>query len=119
MLNFLPATLRDPASGLVETAIGPITLGRVVPQDNGSALTLALRPVAQRLLAPGEPGSSQAFAGRLITREFLGAVVRFRAEMAKEVTLGMDCFNRSGGSSPDVGQDVRLSIPANEILVLQ
>lgn len=91
----------------------------MVPQDNESAVTLAFRPEALRLLAPGEPASSQAFADRLITREFLGAVVRFRAEMAKEVTLGMDCFNRSGGSLPDIGQDVRLSVPAHESLVLQ
>ncbi|MBC7479467.1 MAG: ATP-binding cassette domain-containing protein, partial [Pseudorhodobacter sp.] len=117
-LNLLPATLRDAASGTVDTALGALTLNRVVPQSNGTALTLAFRPESLRLLPGNASANGHTFTGRLITREFLGAIVRFRAEMCKDVTLGLDCFNRTGEVLPDVGQDVRLGIPPQEILVL-
>ena len=118
-LNLLPATLRDAASGTVDTALGTLNLNRVVSQSHGTALTLAFRPESLRLLPANTPTSDHTFTGRLITREFLGAIVRFRAEMAKDVTLGLDCFNRTGETLPDVGQEVRLGIPPQEILVLQ
>ncbi len=118
-LNLLPATLRDAASGVVDTALGTLTLNRVVPQSNGAALTLAFRPESLRLLPEGSPDAGQTFTGRLVTREFLGAIVRFRAEIAGGVTLGIDCFNRTGEVLPDVGQEVRLGILPQEILVLQ
>lgn len=117
-LNMLPATLRDASTGQVETPLGPMSLGRVVPQSVGTALTLAFRPESLRLMSPGEAEKSQAFAGRLMTREFLGAIVRFRAEMAQDVTLGIDCFNRTGETLPEIGHEVRLGIPPQEILVL-
>lgn len=118
-LNLLPATLRDPATGRVETAIGMISLGRTINQSVGSAVTLAFRPESMRLMSLSEPTLGQEFVGRLVTREFLGAIVRFRAEVAGHLTLGIDCFNRSGGTLPQVGDDVRLGIHSEEILLLQ
>lgn len=117
-LNMLPATLRDASTGIVETPIGPLSLERSLPQSNGTTLTLAFRPESLRLIAAGESSPPQNFAGRLTTREFLGAIVRFRAEVAKDLTLGVDCFNRTGETLPQIGQEVRLGIPAKEILVL-
>jgi putative spermidine/putrescine transport system ATP-binding protein len=117
-LNMLPATLRDAATGTVETPIGPMSLERAIPQSNGTSLTLAFRPESLRLIAANEATPPQSFAGRLITREFLGAIVRFRAEVAKDLTLGIDCFNRTGETLPEIGHEVRLGIPAQEILVL-
>jgi putative spermidine/putrescine transport system ATP-binding protein len=117
-LNLLPATLRDAATGQVDTALGPVALDRPLTQSAGSALTLAFRPESLRLITPGDAAQSQAFTGRLVTREFLGAIVRFRAEMAGGMTLGLDCFNRTGETLPEIGHEVRLAIPPAEILVL-
>ncbi len=118
-LNLLPATLRDAASGTVDTALGALTLQRGVPQSTGTALTLAFRPESLRLLPDGVPATGQTFTGRLVTRVFLGAIVRFKAEIAGGVTLGIDCFNRTGEVLPDLGQEVRLDILPQEILILQ
>jgi len=118
-LNMVPATLRDAATGMVDTPLGAFLLNRAVPQANGSAVTLAFRPESLRLIAAHEAETAQSFAGRVLTREFLGAIVRFRAQVAKDLTLGIDCFNRTGETLPSIGSDVRLAIPAEEILVLQ
>ena len=117
-LNMLPATLRDAATGAVDTPIGPLSLERSLPHASGTSLTLAFRPESLRLIAPGEVSPPQNFAGRLMTREFLGAIIRFRAEVAHDLSLGIDCFNRAGETLPEIGHDVRLGIPAEEILVL-
>ena len=118
-LNMLPAILRDAATGAVDTPLGTVSLDRALPHSVGTALTLAFRPESLRLIAPGEATHTQSFAGRLVTREFLGSIVRFRAEMAKDLTLGIDCFNRTGETLPQIGHEVRLGIPAQESLVLQ
>jgi putative spermidine/putrescine transport system ATP-binding protein len=118
-LNMLPATLRDAATGLVDTPIGQLSLNRTMAQANGSALTLAFRPESLRLIGPDDALATQSFSGRLVTREFLGPIVRFSAEVAKDLTLGIYCFNRTGETLPLIGSEVRLAIPAQEILVLQ
>lgn len=117
-LNMLPATLRDAATGLVDTPIGQLSLNRTMAQANGSALTLAFRPESLRLIGPDDALAAQSFSGRLVTREFLGPIVRFSAEVAQDLTLGIDCFNRTGETLPLIGSEVRLAIPAQEILVL-
>jgi putative spermidine/putrescine transport system ATP-binding protein len=118
-LNLLPATLRDAATGAVDTPLGPLSLGRAVAGGAGAELTLAFRPESLRL-TQSAPGTAlpPGFAGRLITREFLGAIVRFRAALTQDVSMVVDCFNRVGDRLPQVGEEVSLAIPPSEILVL-
>jgi putative spermidine/putrescine transport system ATP-binding protein len=117
-LNLLPATLRDAATGQVDTALGPVRLNRAVAQPPGSALTLAFRPESLRLIPTGED-HAQAFTGRLVAREFLGAIVRLRAEMARDITFGIDCFNRGTTAAlPDPGGQIRVGVSPEDILLL-
>jgi putative spermidine/putrescine transport system ATP-binding protein len=117
-LNLLPATLRDPRDGAVETALGPLALGRVVAKAPGAALSLAIRPEALRLIAPQEATPDPVFSGQVHSRDFLGPIIRLKADLGADIRLTVDCFNRDGAAIPAPGQPVRLAIDPASIVLL-
>ena len=117
-LNLLPGRLRDPATGAIETKAGTVALGRLINQPVGADLSLAIRPEMLRLLAPGENAAGLAFSGKLITRDFLGAIIRLRAQVAEGQTFVIDCFNRDSGAIPHPGQDIRFGVQPEEVVLL-
>jgi putative spermidine/putrescine transport system ATP-binding protein len=117
-LNLLPATLREPASGAVDTKAGALVLGRPIDRPAGADLSLAIRPEMLRLLGPDEAAQGLSFAGKLVGRDFLGSIIRLRAEIADGQVLVVDCFNRDSASIPSTGQDVRLGVRADEVVLL-
>ncbi|MCB6180172.1 ABC transporter ATP-binding protein [Rhodobacter sp. Har01] len=118
-LNLLPGTLRDPTAGMVETATGPVALARPVERPAGAAVTLAIRPEMLRLLAPDEATSGHAFHGHLLAREFLGPIIRLRAQLQNGPVFSVDCFNRDGGAIPEIGQIIRLALHPEEMVLLE
>ena len=111
-LNLLPATLRDAATGAYDTPAGPVTLGRAV---SDAQVALAIRPEALQVQPQGTPG--QGFDARLISRDFLGPIIRLRAE-AQGVKLTVDCFNRDGSMLPEPGQSLRLGLDPSSVVLL-
>jgi len=112
-LNLLPATLRDPATGTFDTALGALSLGRPVAPG---VRTLALRPEALRPLATGE-SADFSFAARVTARDFLGPIIRLRAEAGGQ-SLTIDLFNREGTFLPEPGAALRLTADPRSMVVL-
>ena len=116
-LNLLPGRLHNPATGEIATAAGAVALGRPIRQPAGAEVSLAIRPEMLRLLAPGE-AEGVTFAGRLIARDFLGAIIRLKVQIADGPTLVIDCFNRDSGAIPYPGQDIRIGVRPEELVLL-
>ena len=116
-LNLLPATVRDAATGLVETQAGNLTLARPMTQTAGTAITLAIRPEMLRLLGPGETSPGMTIPAQLISRDFLGAIIRLKAKLPSGPVLTVDCFNRDGADLPEPGHDIRLGLRADEVVL--
>ena len=114
-LNLVPATLRDPDLGLCDTPAGPLALGRPLNRPSGSALALAIRPEALR---PTGAGETALFATRVLARDFLGPIIRLKAEAQGGLALTVDCFNREGAAIPEVGQDLRLTTDPAAVVLL-
>lgn len=117
-LNLLPATLRDPATGAFDAPAGPVTLGRRIEGRTGEALSLAIRPEGLRLVGADEAAPGVTFAGRLVARDFLGSIIRLRAEVAGDTVLVVDCFNRDRATIPLPGQPVRLAVQPEAVVLL-
>jgi putative spermidine/putrescine transport system ATP-binding protein len=116
-LNLLTGTLKDPATGTVETQAGAVRLGRPIPRDAGQKVSLGIRPEGLRLVnGHAEPGPT--FSGRLISRDFLGPIIRLRAETAGGTPLVVDCFNRDGSDLPSPGDAVTLTVRPSEVVLL-
>lgn len=116
-LNLLPGRLHNPATGEIATEAGAVSLGRAVNQPAGTSVSLAIRPEMLRLLAPDE-AEGVSFAGRLITRDFLGAIIRLKAQIADGPILVIDCFNRDSGAIPQPGQHIRIGVRPQEVVLL-
>jgi putative spermidine/putrescine transport system ATP-binding protein len=117
-LNLLPGTLRDPATGRIDTHAGPLVLGRPVDRQAGAPISLAIRPEGLRLIHGEETAPGQSFSGRLVARDFLGAIIRLRAEVNGGTPLVVDCFNRDGALLPEPGQPIRLGFRSEEVVLL-
>ena len=87
-LNLIEADVVTPNTGTVRIGTTEISLGRALPAGR---VTLACRPEAVSLgLAEGRPLVLHAEIGEV---EFLGAVIRVRAQ-AGRTALSLDTFNR-------------------------
>ena len=113
-LNLIPVTLQDPETGACDSPLGPLTLGRPLKGAKGAALTLALRPEAIR---PATQGDGFGFTARVTARDFLGPIIRLRAE-AGDQRLTVDLFNREGATLPEPGQSLHLSADPKALVAL-
>ena len=116
-LNLLKGRLTDPGTGAIETPAGLLRLDRVIDRPVGQDVSLGIRPEGLRLVnGHAEPGPT--FTGRLISRDFLGPIIRLRAETAGNTPLVIDCFNRDGGALPNPGDTVTLTVRPSEVVLL-
>ncbi|QYZ70023.1 ABC transporter ATP-binding protein [Neotabrizicola shimadae] len=116
-LNVLQGVVTDPANGQIDTAAGPVQLGRPVPRDRGAALALGIRPEGLRLVNGADP-EGPLFIGRLVSRDFLGPIIRLRAQTEGGTPLVVDCFNRDGADLPQPGAPIRLTVRPEEVVLL-
>ncbi|MFN3936994.1 MAG: ABC transporter ATP-binding protein [Gemmobacter sp.] len=114
-LNMLEGRVSDPATGALDLGGNRVTLGRPVKREAGDQLTVALRPEALRLGA--EPGREVRLDGRIVEVEFLGSVIRIRAEVNGQ-RLSLDTFNRSDAPPPAAGETVVLSASSADLIPL-
>jgi putative spermidine/putrescine transport system ATP-binding protein len=117
-LNLVKGRLLDPISGEIETKAGTVKLSRPIKGSSGQNVSLAIRPEMLRLLHAGETGDGVTFSGKLVGREFLGAIIRIRVQIADEQSLIIDCFNRDSGTIPQSGQDIMMTVRPEEVVLL-
>jgi len=114
-LSAVEATVLDPAAGTVTLAGMPVALGRPLDAVRGEAVTLALRPETVRL--GRHPGYETVLRGRITDVEFMGSVIRVRADLDGQ-RLSLDTFNRPDSPPPAVGEEVEVSLSARDMIVL-
>ena len=112
-LTRFEARVTDPQRGIVEAAGVPFDLGRPLP---AGAVTLALRPEAVRL--GRAQGREAVLPATLQAVEFLGSVIRLRAEAAGATFL-LDTFNRPDEPPPAAGEAVEISFRGRDAIVLE
>ena len=116
-------TLSQLSGEVVDTAKGEIRVGAQVlvtsnPLDdlkNGQKCTLAIRPEAITLDAPGHGKNTVLTVVDDVS--FLGSIVRMRTHLGNEV-LSMDVFNDPNQKLPARGDTVSLSFAFENLLVL-
>ena len=119
-LNLLDARVTDPARGSVDAGGQSLSLGRPLDVAQNAAVTLAIRPQAIDLAAPGAdgtPGSDIRLPAVVRSIEFLGSIIRL-VVTAGPARLLVDLFNRDAGDIPAVGSDVVLVVRGADIVLL-
>lgn len=111
-INTIEAEVLDPASGRVRLGGTEATLGRALPAGR---VTLAARPEMVSLGAV--EGRETQLRGRIVDVDFLGSVIRIRADVGGAL-LAFDTFNNSNATPPDVGAEVTISVAARDLLVI-
>jgi len=117
-LNLVQGRLANPTTGEIETKAGTVNLSRPLNGSSGQEVSLAIRPEMLRLLPKGETSDGVAFSGKLIARDFLGAIIRLRVQVAEGQSLVVDCFNRDSDAIPHPGQDLTVTVRPEEVVLL-
>ncbi|HEY0276012.1 MAG TPA: ABC transporter ATP-binding protein [Paenirhodobacter sp.] len=110
-LNTIEAEVLDPTIGRLRLAGVETILNRPV---TGSKITVGLRPEAITL---GQNGQDTALTGTITEVDFLGSVIRLRADLGGQ-TIAFDTFNSPGTVPPQVGETVVLGLRAADLLVI-
>ena len=114
-LNTFDAVVEEPESGRVAIAGQSLHLSTPIAAAKGATIALALRPEALRL---GQAEERDILLPARVTEvNFLGSVIRLRAEVAGQ-SVALDTFNRADTPPPPVGSMVELSLSANDLILL-
>jgi putative spermidine/putrescine transport system ATP-binding protein len=109
------ATVLDPAMGTVMSGGLRLSLGRPLAFQEGMTVPIALRPEAVQLgRASGREIVLPATAHSV---EFMGSVIRVRAEAAGQSFL-LDTFNRPDTPPPQPGEPVEISFSGRDVIVI-
>ena len=112
MLNTLDVEVTDPTTGRIRIGGTETSLRRPLPAGK---VTLAARP---EMIALGlQPGRDTVLEGRITSVDFLGSVIRLRARVDGS-ELAFDTFNSTDAPPPAPGTDVKLSLLASDLLLL-
>jgi putative spermidine/putrescine transport system ATP-binding protein len=114
-LNLFRGTLEAPVTGVVRLGETMVELGRPVNRSKGAEMMLALRPEAIRA-GKGE-GQDILLKARILDVNFLGSVIRIRAEAAG-TKIKLDTFNRSDAPPPPAGSEIDISLSAADFILL-
>ncbi|WP_102109452.1 ABC transporter ATP-binding protein [Oceaniglobus roseus] len=115
-LNQLEAVVRDPGRGLVEIGGTTLTMSGPLAVAPGRRVRVAFRPEAIRIGAA--PGREVMLRARITAVDFMGAVIRIRAE-TEGGTLSLDTFNRPDTPPPGIGTRTDLSLSSRDLIVLE
>ena len=111
-LNLMEAKVIDAEKGVTTIGGAPVILGRPLPEGKA---TLAARPETIRL--GRAPGKDTVLTGKITGVNFLGSVIRLRADVGGQV-IHFDTFNAPGVPPPAPGTEVELSLSARDLLVI-
>ncbi|MBK8432228.1 MAG: ABC transporter ATP-binding protein [Chloroflexi bacterium] len=113
-LNLFTAVLTNPTKGECDLLGQKLTVNEAADYPQGTAVRLALRPEE---LALGEIAGQNQLTGQVITRSFLGPLVRLTIAIG-ETELSADLFNERLFIPPNIGDRVTLSFPAQACWVV-
>ncbi len=118
-LNTLDAVVTDAAQGEVTVQGQPLRLPQAIAAQAGATVGLALRPEVVHLEADAAQISRGDFAlpARIAAVQFLGAVIRVKAETAAGA-ISLDLFNRPDAPPPPLGAEVALRFRGQDVIVL-
>ena len=119
-LNLLDARVTDPAQGLVDAGGHSLSLGRPLDVARNAEVTLAIRPQAIDLAAPGAERAAAldiCLPAMVRSIEFPGTIIRL-VVTAGPARLLVDLFNRDAGDSPAVGSEVVLLVQGADVVLL-
>ena len=110
-------TFRAVALDAATVRIGEVAVALPGPVEAapGSAVALALRPESLRL--GRAEGREVVLPGRILDVDFLGSVIRIRAEVAG-TTVALDTFNRPDTPPPPRGAQIEVSLSAADLIRL-
>ena len=115
-LNLLTAHVVDGSDGRLNLATQEIHAVTPVQAENGSAVTVAIRPEGIEL---GEAGGSNRLTGTIEEVSFLGSIVRIRIRLLDGAsTLSLDTFNDPSLAAPAIESPVTVSFPPEACLVI-
>ena len=114
-LTPIEATVLDSSQGTVTSGGLTMNLGRALSMQQGATVPIALRPEAVHLgRASGREIVLPATAHSV---EFMGSVIRVRAEAAGQTFL-LDTFNRPDTPPPQPGEPVEISFSGRDVIVI-
>lgn len=113
-LNIFDGKVTGPETA--EVAGVPVRLAEPVAVAQGARLSLALRPEAVHL--GRKEGAEVVLPAVIQGVEFLGSIIRVRAEVAGSV-VALDTFNRSDAPPPAIGTQAEVSLSGRDLIVLQ
>ncbi|MEP7454369.1 ABC transporter ATP-binding protein [Phyllobacterium sp. SB3] len=116
-LNTLDATVRDAAAGVIAIDGKDVIIGqKIINHKTGDKISLAVRPEAVSL---GEATDKRetTLDGKINSVHFLGSVIRIRASLG-ENTVSFDTFNNPSAPPPSPGENVKVSLAAQDMLLL-
>lgn len=111
-LNLMEAEVINAEKGVARIAGTPVVIGRPLPTGK---VTLAARPEAISL--GRQPGDDTVLTGRIADVNFLGSVIRLRADLGGTV-VDFDTFNAPDTPPPAPGTEVELSLSSRDLLVI-
>lgn len=114
-LNLFRARLEAPETGVLRLGETMVELGRPVERAKGTEMMLALRPEAIR--AGQGAGQDIRLKARILDVNFLGSVIRIRAEAAG-TQIKLDMFNRADAPPPPVGSEIDIGISAADFILV-
>jgi putative spermidine/putrescine transport system ATP-binding protein len=116
-LNMIDATVIDPANGKASIGDQHVSLADQLLQNKaGEKISLALRPEAASLIR-GE-GHDTQLSGSVISRNFLGSVIRTRLDINGNV-VSFDMFNNPNIVPPAAGENATLHFSSKDLLVVR
>jgi putative spermidine/putrescine transport system ATP-binding protein len=114
-LNTFDAEVSDPSTGRVRIGAVEAELGTSLTAARNSQIGLALRPEAVHLSQA--PGRSLTLDARIVAVEFMGSVIRIKADVAGN-DVSLDTFNRTDTPPPAVGDRVAIHINPKDFILL-
>lgn len=94
----------------------PVRLAGPLAVAKGGRVAVALRPEAVHL--GRKEGAEVVLPAVIQSVEFLGSIIRVRAEVAGSV-VALDTFNRSDAPPPAIGTQAEVSLSGRDLIVLQ
>ncbi len=115
-LNLLTAHVVDGPAGRLNLANQEIRVAGQAQAENGSVVTVAIRPEGIEL---GEQGGENRLTGTVEEVSFLGSIVRTRIRLPDDTSmLSLDTFNDPNVAAPAIDAEVTVSFPPEACLVI-
>lgn len=118
-LNTLDAVVINAAKGEVTVQGQNLRLPQAIAAGQGATVGLALRPEVVQLQVGAGLAAQDSFAlpGRIAAVDFLGAVIRVKADTAAGM-ISLDLFNRPDAPPPPLGAEVSVQFRGQDVIVL-